>query len=573
MKILIVDDNQTSLKLLQAQLEAEGYEVFAVVDGVEALALLQRETVDAVISDILMPRMHGYRLCYEVRKDERLCRLPFIFYSSTCTEPADEKLALELSADAFLRKPASVKTILETLGSIPSRHQSAAPLAMGAIDELQLMKEYSERLVVKLEEKQLELQQQTEALQANEARLLLQAMALEAAANAIMITGPGGHILWVNPAFTKLTGYSAEEALGETPRMLKSGKHDQAFYRDFWKTITSGQTWRGAFTNLRKDGSLYYDEHTVTPVRATGGAITHFIGIMQDVSEGKRAQAELENVHKQLLEASRRDGMAEVATGVLHNVGNVLNSVNVGSSCLAESLRRSKAPNLSKVVTLLSEHEHDLGDFLTNDPKGRQLPLYLAQLARHLAEEQASALKELSQLQKNIEHIKDIVAMQQSFAKASGVTETIHVTELVDDALRINSSALSRHDIEVIKEFNDTPLITVEKHKVLQILVNLVSNAKHACDASEAQDKKLTIRTTNGAGSIRVAVCDNGVGILPENLIRMFSHGFTTKKDGHGFGLHSGAIAAKEMGGSLTVHSEGPGLGAVFTLELPCRTP
>jgi C4-dicarboxylate-specific signal transduction histidine kinase len=225
------------------------------------------------------------------------------------------------------------------------------------------------------------------------------------------------------------------------------------------------------------------------------------------------------------------------------------------------------------VVALLSEHEQDLGNFLTNDPKGRQVPLYLAQLAGHLAEEQASALKELSELQKNIEHIKDIVAMQQSFAKASGVMETINVTELVEDALRMNLSGLARHDIEVIKEFNDTPLITVEKHKVLQILVNLVSNAKHACDASAAQDKRLIIRTTNGEDRIRIAVCDNGVGIPPENLIRMFSHGFTTKKDGHGFGLHSGAIAAKEMQGSLTVHSEGLGLGAVFTLELPCRTP
>jgi len=293
------------------------------------------------------------------------------------------------------------------------------------------------------------------------------------------------------------------------------------------------------------------------------------VGIVSDITERKRAEAELEKARKELAETSRRAAMAEVATGVLHNVGNVLSSVNVASSCLADSLRRSKAADVSKVVALLREHEQDLGGFFTNDPKGRQLPGYLAQLAEHLAGEQADALKELAQLQKNIEHIKDIVTMQQSFAKLSGVTEIVNVSELVEDALKMNLSGLARHDIEVIKEFKDTPLLTVEKHKALQILVNLVRNAKHACDASDLHEKKLTIRTTNGEHRVRIAVSDNGVGILSENLTRIFSHGFTTKKDGHGFGLHSGALAAKEMGGSLTVQSDGPGQGATFTLELP----
>jgi signal transduction histidine kinase len=283
--------------------------------------------------------------------------------------------------------------------------------------------------------------------------------------------------------------------------------------------------------------------------------------------------AELESTHQKLLDASRKAGMAEVATSVLHNVGNVLNSVNIASSCVADSLRKSKAANLFKLVALLQEHEPDLGGFFTNDPKARQVPVYLAQLAKHLAGEQAEALKELAQLQKNIEHINDIVTMQQGLAKTSGVTETVNVTELVEDALRINLSGLARHDIEVIKEFKDTPLVTVEKHKVLQILVNLVRNAKHACEASDLQERELTIRTTNGADRVRIAVCDNGVGIPPENLIHIFSHGFTTKKDGHGFGLHSGALAAKEMGGSLAVQSDGPGKGATFTLELPQITP
>src|SRR5206468_3007495 len=149
------------------------------------------------------------------------------------------------------------------------------------------------------------------------------------------------------------------------------------------------------------------------------------------------------------------------------------------------------AANLSKVVALLQGHETDLSAFITNDPKGKQLPGYLAQLAEHLTGEQAAALEELTHLRKNIEHIKDIVAMQQSYAKVSGVTETLKITDLIDDALRLNAGALTRHQVQLIRQFETEPTITVDKHKVLQILVNLVRNAKYACDDSKRADKKL----------------------------------------------------------------------------------
>ena len=291
--------------------------------------------------------------------------------------------------------------------------------------------------------------------------------------------------------------------------------------------------------------------------------------LRNEIEERKRAQAEAERLQSALLETSRQAGQAEVASSVLHNVGNVLNSVNIASSCVADRLKKSKAANLSKVVKLLAEHENDLGGFFTNDPRGRQVPAFLAQLAGLLAHEQAKALEELAQLQKNIEHIKDIVAMQQSFAKVSGVTELVKAADLVEDALRMNASSLARRDIQIIKQYEEARLITVEKQKVLQILVNLVRNAQDACDNMGCGDKRLTLRVTHGDDRVRIAVCDNGVGITPENRTRIFAHGFTTKKDGHGFGLHSGALAAKEMGGSLTVQSDGPGQGATFTLELP----
>ena len=165
------------------------------------------------------------------------------------------------------------------------------------------------------------------------------------------------------------------------------------------------------------------------------------------------------------------------------------------------------------------------------------------------------------------------MSTQQSYAKVSGVTETVQAGELVRDALQINASALAHHDIQVTEDFAPASPVTVDKHKVLGILVNLIHNAKYACEESGRPDKRLTLRVANGDGRVKISVLDNGVGIPTENLIRIFNHGFTTRKNGHGFGLHSGALAARELGGSLRVHSDGPGRGAVFTLELPQKPP
>src|SRR6202022_2698446 len=211
----------------------------------------------------------------------------------------------------------------------------------------------------------------------------------------------------------------------------------------------------------------------------------------------------------------------------------------------------------------------DLGAFVTADPRGKQLPVYLMQLSEQLAVEQSLTLQELESLRKNIDHIKEIVTMQQTYSKLVGVPEKIIVTTLTDDALRMNVGAFSRHGVSLKCEFEDVPEIVVEKHKVLQILVNLLRNAKYACEASDRKDKQVVVRIANRANGVRIAVSDNGIGIQPEHMTQIFNHGFTTKKDGHGFGLHSGANAAKEMGGSLTAHSEGAGKGAEFTLELP----
>ena len=180
---------------------------------------------------------------------------------------------------------------------------------------------------------------------------------------------------------------------------------------------------------------------------------------------------------------------------------------------------------------------------------------------------------EAGSLVDNITHIKEIVAMQQNYAKSAGILEPLEVADLVEDALRMNTGAMLRHNVKVVRDFAKVPPIMTEKHKVLQILVNLIRNAKYACDDSGRDDKQISLKVYNGDGRIKIAIADNGVGIPPENLTRIFNHGFTTRKDGHGFGLHSGALAAKELGGKLLVFSEGTGRGATFTLELPAKQP
>jgi signal transduction histidine kinase len=259
--------------------------------------------------------------------------------------------------------------------------------------------------------------------------------------------------------------------------------------------------------------------------------------------------------------------MAEVATGVLHNVGNVLNSVNVSVNCITELVTKSKITNLSRLTSLLPRTPEEFASFVRDNDKGKVLPSYLPQLGNYLADEFAQIARETGLLGKNIEHIKDIISRQQNYAKISGIIEPHAIVPLVEDAIELNSDAFHRHSVEVFRHFDTVPFVLVDKHKVLQILINLLQNAKHA--VSSANERKITVVVEKRGDAVNVVVRDTGMGIRPENLTKVFTHGFTTRKDGHGFGLHSGANAAKEMGGQLSAASEGEGKGACFILSLP----
>lgn len=321
-------------------------------------------------------------------------------------------------------------------------------------------------------------------------------------------------------------------------------------------------------TALRSNGEEFPVEMTIWALPL--GAEVTYNAFVRDITERKRAQAELESIHKQLVDASRQAGAAEIATNVLHNVGNILNSVNVSADVVSSTLRTSRAQGLTQAVQLMNEHAGTLGDFLTLDPKGRLLPGYLAGIAQALGQEQQRMSAELAHLTQSIDHIKDVVATQQSYAGGVNLVEPVQICDLAEDALRMNFSALSRRGVTVVKQFAQVPVLRLDRARVLQILVNLISNASNAMENTPAQAQQITLRVdVIGDRGLRVSVQDEGEGIPAQNLTRIFAHGFTTRKAGHGFGLHSCALAARQMGGTLTVHSDGPGKGAVFTLELP----
>jgi PAS domain S-box-containing protein len=413
----------------------------------------------------------------------------------------------------------------------------------------------------------IERQRAVETLRDSEERF---SGAFEHAPIGIALTGLDGSIIKVNHAFCDLFGYTEVEWPGRAWKDI-AYQADIEISVENLQRLVDGKTRSCQIEKryLNASGEIITALTNISLVRDAKRSPLYFIAQIQDISERKRAEAELEYAHRRLLDLSRKAGMAEVATNVLHNVGNVLNSVNTSATLLIDSMRKSKRIYLGQVATMLNEHSADLGAFLTNDAKGRRLPDFIRMLDETLAQEQETAVKELDSLSRNINHIKEIVSMQQSYAKVSGVSEIVKVADLVEDALQMNAAGLLRHDVELIRDYGEVPPINVDKHKVLQVLVNLIRNAKYACDDGGRFPKRLIVKVRGVEGRIKIAVIDNGIGILPENLTRIFAHGFTTRKNGHGFGLHSGSLAAKEMGGSLIAESNGLGHGATFTLEIP----
>jgi PAS domain S-box-containing protein len=374
-----------------------------------------------------------------------------------------------------------------------------------------------------------------------------------------------------NENFARDVGIRPEEFKGKTDYDFFPKELAEKYRQDDKRVMETGRAENIEEKYVRSGQEMIV--HTVkTPIKDEQGNIAGILAIFWDITDLKHAQEELQKTQERLLEASRMAGMAEVAADVLHNVGNVLNSINVSTTLITGKVTNSEVANLEKVARIINEHIDEIGTFLTEDPQGKHIPVYLTEVSKCLQAEQTDIISKLQVLTGNVQHIKDIISMQQAYAKVSGVEVQVSLSRLMEDAIRINSAGLQRHGTRLIREFEELPDVEIDKQKVLQILVNLISNAKYALSDSKKRERLVTIRIyKHSEDHLRIEVADNGVGIPQENLTKIFSHGFTTKEGGHGFGLHGSALAASQMGGSLRVHSDGVEQGATFTLELPFK--
>ncbi|MCK4359105.1 MAG: ATP-binding protein [Candidatus Cloacimonetes bacterium] len=356
---------------------------------------------------------------------------------------------------------------------------------------------------------------------------------------------------------------------GEYTFKVKACNNDDVWNKEptaysFVITPPFWQTWWFRFTMLIIAGMIIYGFFLWKTAQ-----IRHRAKVLEQKVNERTAQ--LRETQKMLVDTAHRAGMAEIASGILHNVGNVLNSVKVSSQILKERIKKSKVNGLEKALNLMEQHTDDLDKYITLDEKGKMLPTYLLKVGKALKDEQDSSLKEISDLHKGINYIEEIVAVQQNYAGVSGIIESVSLSKMMDDVLRMYQDSLSKHKIKVIKHYEESTPISIEKGKLIQVFVNLLKNAQESLIIKGNDNKIITINISEDKEnkSQIVEIIDNGVGIAKENLKRIFSYGFTTKKGSKGFGLHTSSLAISELMGKILVDSDGEGMGAKFTVLVP----
>ena len=372
----------------------------------------------------------------------------------------------------------------------------------------------------------------------------------------ITFDGSGRISRW-NAAAERIFSYTADEAVGQGAGMIGVAR------------ASNGAGAPVVERARRKDGSAIPIEIQATDATIDGQPTT--IWLVRDLTEARRAEAKVAAMQRELIATSRRAGMAQVATSVLHNVGNALTSVNLSAEVVLETLRRSRVVGLGKATAMLDRDPAELAEFLTSTEKGRRLPTYLVQVNEVIQRERETAIEELESMEKGIEHIKAIVSAQQSHGKVAGVIESVNLAELLDDAVRLERGLCEMAGVVVRVDHGDLPSVRVDRHRLIEILMNLLVNAREALhEVASGGPREISVRTRSYApGTFSIEVRDTGVGIAPADLVKIFHQGFTTKAHGHGFGLHASSLAAVELGGKLSVLSDGAGHGACFTLTLP----
>ncbi len=382
---------------------------------------------------------------------------------------------------------------------------------------------------------------------------------------------------YVSPSVERLKGFTVAEEMNRsleeslTPESLKMAGKLFENEKEKEKTGESDPA-RRITIDLEafcKDGSTKWLENNITILREEGGVATSILGVYRDVTERKKAEAELAELNKRLVEAANEAGRADIAASVLHNVGNILNSVLTSSQTIKGVLTGSRIKGFEKANALLRENIDNIEDFIVNNPKGKKLLEYYINLEEVLREENEYLSEHSDRLSEKIDLIKDVIVAQQAYASGFSQTEEMDLKKIIEDALTIQSLSILNHSIDIVKEYEEVLPVNVQKAKFIHVLVNLLKNSKAAMADNDPENKTITISLNREDKNIRLKVSDTGCGITKEELKKIFTHGFTTKKGGHGFGLHSCANYMTEMGGAMWAESDGRGKGASFVLEFP----
>ncbi len=372
----------------------------------------------------------------------------------------------------------------------------------------------------------------------------------------------------VNPSLLSLLGYQEDELLGQSPGLIFGEEFSQGSIIE--NLLMQGSVSGIESSFLTSDGQLIPISVSGSMMRDEEGQFQGLVCVAQDITERKRMEEEKLQLHEQLLETSRQLGMAEVASDVLHNIGNVLNSINVSIGVVADLIKKSMVGDVGRISQLFNKHQDDLGVFFSTSPKGKQIPAYLEKLSGQLVEEQRTAIAELERLRENAHHAQQCVASQQDLAKVTGITEPVSVVELMEEAVAANQELFETLDIHVIREFQDIPLLIIDKRQVLEVMVDVIRNACQAM--ASVSTKQLVVRAKLIPGppdSVCLEIQDSGCGIASDDLVKIFGQGKTTEEGVRSMSLHNGALLAKNLGGALRAHSQGVGQGATFSLELP----
>lgn len=300
-------------------------------------------------------------------------------------------------------------------------------------------------------------------------------------------------------------------------------------------------------------------------------------GIVMDITKRKSYEKKVEELNKQIILSARHVGRADIAASVLHNIGNMLNSVMTSADIISENTANECIERFEMVCNLIKSNSKNIGDFLENDEKGKLLPGYLMMLKDEMKIQHAHLEQESLELKKTLSHIKSIINSQQGIAKTASVITSVNLNNLIVSSIKITGINFANHKIEISNICNVNEEIVTDEPKLTQIIVNLIINASDAIkmryeDEHIHEGGKISITSDtiskNNNDYIEIIISDNGIGISPDVIKKLFTFGYTSKANGHGFGLHSSMLSAKEINGDIMVKSPGHNKGTTFTIML-----